>query len=93
MGRIRQLCLKCEILTILMIGKGRDMEKDNKLRRDIMAEEIRLIYYNNYLLENGVITEREHKKMYSAILSHVAGRKKKELRFVSYEDRLSSRHS
>ena len=30
------------------------MEKDNKLRRDIMAEEIRLIYYNNYLLENGV---------------------------------------
>ena len=68
------------------------MEKDNKLRRDIMAEEIRLIYYNNYLLENGMITKREHEKMHSAILSRVGNRKKKELGFVSFEDRLSSRH-
>lgn len=68
------------------------MDKDNKLRRDIMAEEIRLIYYNNYLLENGVITDREHNKMYSAILSHVGNRKKKELGFISFEDHLSSRH-
>lgn len=68
------------------------MGKFDQRQRDIVAEEIRLIYYNNYLLENGVITEREHNKMYSAILSHVGNRKKKELGFISFEDHLSSRH-
>ncbi len=68
------------------------MEKDDRIQRNIMSEEIRLIYYNNYLLENGIITEREQKNMYSAILSYIGNRKKKDLGFLSTEDRLSSRH-
>ena len=33
------------------------------------TKKIRLIYYNDYLLKNGIITKREHDKMYLAILS------------------------
>lgn len=37
-----------------------------------VAEEIWLHYFNNYLLEHGVITEREHRKM----IALIAGRKR-----------------
>ena len=30
---------------------------------------IRLTYYNDFLLKNGIITERDHKKMNNAILA------------------------
>ena len=30
---------------------------------------IRLNYYNNFLFENGIITEREHQRMNNAILT------------------------
>lgn len=33
------------------------MKKDNTLKLEIMARELRLIYYNDYLLKNGVITK------------------------------------
>lgn len=45
------------------------MKKDNTLKLEIMARELRVIYYNDYLLKNGVITKREHDKMYLAVIS------------------------
>ena len=45
------------------------MMKDNKSALEIMTREIRLLYYNNYLLNHGVITTREHGKMNLAIIS------------------------
>lgn len=42
-----------------------------KAREKQVAEEIWLHYFNNYLLEHGVITEREHRKM----IVLIAGRK------------------
>lgn len=42
-----------------------------KAREKQVAEEIWLSYFNNYLLEHGVITEREHHKM----IALIAGRK------------------
>ena len=45
------------------------MKKDNTLKLKIMARELRLIYYNDYLLKNGVITKHEHDKMYLAVIS------------------------
>lgn len=40
----------------------------SKAREKQVAEEIWLNYFNNYLLEHGVITEREHRKMIALIL-------------------------
>jgi len=45
------------------------MEKDNKLKLEIMTRELRLLYYNNYLFQKGVITKREHDKMNLDIIS------------------------
>ena len=45
------------------------MKKDNKLELEIMTRELRLLYYNEYLFKNGVITKREHDKMNLAIIS------------------------
>ena len=45
------------------------MKKDNKLEVEIMTRELRLLYYNDYLFKNGVITKREHDKMNLAIIS------------------------
>ena len=66
------------------------MAKDNKLKLEIMTRELRLIYYNNYLLENNVITKREHDKMYLAIISKYGKRRRNELGEISREERLSS---
>ncbi len=66
------------------------MEKDNKLKLEIMTRELRMLYYNNYLLENNVITKREHDKMYLAIISKYGKRRRNELGEISCEERLSS---
>ena len=69
------------------------MEKDNKLKLEIMTRELRMLYYNNYLLENNVITKREHDKMYLAIISKCGKRRRNELGEISREERLSyARH-
>ena len=43
--------------------------KDNKPKLEIMGREIRLLYYNDYLFESGVITKREHDRMNLDIIS------------------------
>ena len=70
------------------------MKKDNKLKLEIMTSEIRLLYYNTYLLDNGVITKREHDKMNLAIISKCGKRRRAELGEISSEERLSTaRHT
>ena len=70
------------------------MGKDNKLKCEIMTRELRLLYYNNYLLENGIISKREHDRMNLAIISKCGKRRRTELNEISLEERLSSaRHS
>ena len=70
------------------------MGKDNKLKHEIMTRELRLLYYNNYLLENGIISKREHDRMNLAIISKCGKRRRTELNEISLEERLSSaRHS
>ena len=66
------------------------MKKDNKLNLEIMTRELRLLYYNDYLFKNGVITKREHDKMNLAIISKYGKRRRNELHEISLEDRLSS---
>ena len=66
------------------------MRKDDNLKREIMTRELRLIYYNNYLFKNGVITKREHDKMNLAIISKSGKRRRNELHEISLEERLSS---
>ena len=51
------------------------MQKDNKLKLEIMTRELRLLYYNDYLLKNGVISKREHDKMNLAIISKYGKRR------------------
>lgn len=45
------------------------MTKEYKPALEIMTKELRMLYYNNYLLKHGVITSREHSKMNLAILA------------------------
>lgn len=66
------------------------MKKDNKQKTEIMTRELRLLYYNNYLLENGVITKREFEKMNLAIISRYGKRRCKELDEISDKKHLSS---
>lgn len=46
-------------------------------KRSIMAEEIWLNYYNNYLYEHKVITEKEHTKMCNEIAIHCDRKRKR----------------
>ena len=70
------------------------MKKDNKLKLEIMTRELRLLYYNNYLFKNGVITKREYDKMNLSIISKCGKRRRNELGEISLEERLSSaRHT
>lgn len=55
------------------------MEKDNNLKLEIMTRELRLLYYNNYLLKNNIITKREHDKMNLVIISKCGKRMHDEL--------------
>ena len=70
--------------------KGSCMKNDNKLKLEIMTRELRLVYYNNFLYKNCVITKREHDKMNLAIISKYGKRRRNELHEISLEDRLSS---
>lgn len=45
-----------------------------------VAEQIWLNYFNNYLLEHKVISEREHRKMTSLILARKTSTAKKAVR-------------
>ncbi len=53
------------------------MGNENTIKSDGLAEELRLMYYNRYLLDNRVITEREHTRMYTNILAKHASAPKK----------------
>lgn len=66
------------------------MKKNNNLKLEIMTREIRLLYYNNFLLNYGIITKREYDKMNLAIISKYGKRRRYELHEISLEDRLSS---
>ncbi len=66
------------------------MRKDNKLQLEIMTRELRLLYYNDYLFKNNVISKREHDKMNLAIISKCGKRRRNELNEFSIEERLSS---
>ena len=66
------------------------MKRDNNLKLEIMTRELRLLYYNNYLLKNGTITKREHDRMNLVIISKCGRRRHDELGEISLEDRLSS---
>lgn len=65
------------------------MKKDNQVRIDVMSREIRLLYYNNYLYEKGVITKREYEKMNLAIIEKCGHRKREKLGEISTEEQLS----
>lgn len=45
------------------------MGDENRLKRRTLSEQLRLVYYNRYLLDNGMITKREHAQMYTHILA------------------------
>ena len=57
--------------------------KNNCSKFDNITRELRLLYYNNYLLENGVITKHEHEKMNLVIISKYGKRHHNELHNVS----------
>ena len=46
------------------------MEKLSDSKFIYTTREIRLHYYNDYLYSSGVITKREHDKMFLAIISY-----------------------
>ena len=66
------------------------MKEDNKQKTEIMTRELRLLYYNKYLLDNGVITKREFEKMNLAIISKCGKRRRNEFDEISPKERLSS---
>lgn len=53
-----------------MSSKGKCMEKLSDSKFIYTTREIRLHYYNDYLYSSGVITKREHDKMFLAIISY-----------------------
>lgn len=52
------------------------IKEDNKAIVRIVSEELWLNYFNNYLLKEGVITERLYWKMFVKILERTAQKKK-----------------
>lgn len=63
---------------------------DNQLNLNITTRELRLTYYNDYLLKSGIITKREYDQINLAIISKCGTRRRNELGEVSREERLSS---
>lgn len=49
---------------------------DNRMVVKIISEELWLNYFNNYLLKEGVINEREYWKMFVMIIQRSARKKK-----------------
>ena len=46
------------------------MNEENNIRKiKETTRELRLLYYNNYLLQNGVISRKDYEKMNSAIIA------------------------
>ncbi len=68
------------------------MNRDNKSALEIMTRELRLLYYNNYLLKNDVITSREHDKLNLAIISKYGKRMRNETGFRTEEHPNAARH-
>lgn len=61
-------------------------DESNKAREKCMAEEIWLMYFNNYLYEHGVISEKDRNRMVGRIANRkpsTAGKEKKKEK--SYE--------
>lgn len=56
--------------------------ENNSIKFEITTRELRLLYYNNYLLQREVITKREHEKMNIAIISKYGSRHHNELHEV-----------
>lgn len=52
------------------------IKEENKAVVQIVTEELWLNYFNNYLLKNGVITERIYMKMFLKILQRTAQKRK-----------------
>ena len=52
------------------------IKEENKAIVQIVTEELWLNYFNNYLLKNGVITERMYMKMFLKILQRTSQKKK-----------------
>ncbi len=61
-----------------------------KVELEIITRVFKPLYYNDYLLKNGVITKRERDKINLAIISKYGKRRRNELHEISLEDRLSS---
>lgn len=49
-----------------------DKATDGSLKN--VSRQLWLIYFNNYLLECGAITRRQHRKMFEKILIHTKNR-------------------
>jgi len=49
---------------------------DNRMEVKIISEELWLNYFNNYLLKEGAISEREYWKMFVMILQRTVRKKK-----------------
>ena len=71
--------------------KGKVMQ-DNKLKLEVMSREIRLLYYNDYLFEQGVITKREHDKMNLDIISLCGKSMRNQGKDNSHKDYSSARY-
>ena len=59
------------------------MKKMDMLKLEIMTRELRLLYYNNYLLEKGIISKHEHNRINLAIISKYGKRWRNELSKIS----------
>lgn len=81
--------MKRNLTTLNIKMKGNRMKNDNQTQLDIVTTELRMIYYNNYLLEKGAITKREHEEMYIDIISESKRGFRDELKENSLEERLS----
>ena len=68
------------------------MNRDNKSALEIMTRELRLLYYNNYLLKSDVITSREHDKLNLAIISKYGKRMRNETVVRTEEHPNAARH-
>lgn len=66
------------------------MKKDNKQKTENMTKELRLLYYNDYLFKNGVITKREFEKMNLAIISKYGKRNCNVYGKISFEEQIAS---
>lgn len=60
----------------VIFKKDKEFFMNNQQKQNIMAEEIWLNYFNNYLYDHEAITEDERNKMKNQILSHCDKKRK-----------------